>query len=96
MRTAWRVFLREREGLLDHLVGAGEEGGRDFEANCARAQHVDDKLVVRRLLDREIRRLGTLEDLVDVVGRARVMRAEEGAVPDQPSAANSTSRERLL
>jgi hypothetical protein len=42
---------------FNHLVGAGEQDGRDGEAECSCRLEVNHKLKFRRLLDRQIRRL---------------------------------------
>ena len=39
---------------LDHLVGAGEQRRRDFEANRLRHDQVNDEAELGRLLDRKI------------------------------------------
>src|SRR5215207_6430858 len=52
--------------LLDHLIGACEERGRDREPERLGGLEVDDKLELGRLLDREIGGLGTPQDPVDV------------------------------
>jgi hypothetical protein len=38
--------------LLNHLVGTGEDIGRDFEAECLGGPMVYDELEARRLFDR--------------------------------------------
>src|SRR5215472_14458397 len=54
---------------LDHLVGAAEDRLWDRQAERLGGLEVDDQLEFRRLLDREVRRFGALEDLVNIVGR---------------------------
>src|SRR3954471_14478656 len=48
---------------LDHLVGLGEELLWDVETQRASGFEIDDQLECGRLLDRHVRRIGTLEDL---------------------------------
>src|SRR3970040_2366706 len=52
--------------LLDDLVGAKQQRLRNGQAQGLGGLEVDDELELGRLLDREIGRLGALEDLVDV------------------------------
>ena len=57
-----------RARRLDDLVRSHENRLRDREAERLGDLEVDDQLELSRLLDGEISRLGTLEDLVDVGG----------------------------
>src|SRR6266705_1765138 len=53
---------------LDHLVRANQDRLRNRDAEGLRRLHVDHQLELRRLLDRNISRPGTLEDPVYKVG----------------------------
>src|SRR5262249_23930491 len=50
----------------DDLVGAREDRWRHGKAELSRGLEIDDQLECRRLLDRQIGRLGALEDLSDI------------------------------
>src|SRR5438876_189269 len=52
--------------LLDHLIGAGEEGFGNRKADRLRGFDIDDQLEFRRLLNRQITRLLTFEDATGV------------------------------
>src|SRR5262245_11404389 len=53
-----------RAASFDHLVSAGEECRRDFEAERPRCSQIDDKLEPRSLLDGQISRFRAFENLV--------------------------------
>src|SRR5262245_24187096 len=53
---------------LDHFVGTGEKYRRHLEAERLCRSDIDDQLEARRLLDRQVGRLGTPEYLVHIRG----------------------------
>src|SRR5262249_46029802 len=53
---------------FDHLVGAGEQRGRDGEANRLGGRQVDDKFELGRLLHGDIGRLRPAQNLIDKLG----------------------------
>ena len=50
--------------LFDHLVGASEQRWRQIESDGVRCLQVDDEFEPVRLLDRELGRIGALEDAI--------------------------------
>src|SRR4051812_10779616 len=57
---------RNKSRSLDHLVGASEQRRGHGEPEFFGRLEVNDELKLGRLFDRESRRVGTLENLVDV------------------------------
>src|SRR6516162_7357864 len=65
------IRVRSAHGnSLDHLVGAGEQAIRHDQAERLRGFEIDRQLVLRWTLHRQIGGALTLEDAVDVTGRA--------------------------
>src|SRR5262245_54484523 len=58
---------------FDHLVRAGEQSGRDFDAERPRGFEVEHQLELDGGLDRKLARLLALEDAVDVAGRPPII-----------------------
>jgi hypothetical protein len=58
---------------FDHLVGARQHGGRNFEAERLRCLEIDHQLILGRRLHRKVGRLLALEDAIDVAGRLTVL-----------------------
>jgi len=57
---------RNRTASFDHLVGAGKQRRRHGDPEVFGGLQVDKELEPRRLLDREISGLGTLQNFINV------------------------------
>src|SRR5262249_42540576 len=71
--------------LFDHLVGAGEQCWRDFDAEHHRCCQVDDKLELARLHDWDVSRLNPLEDATGVDADLAVGVHSIGSITHQPA-----------
>ena len=58
--------IRKLAGSPDHLVGLKEERRGNREAKRVGGLEVDDQLKFRRLLHRQVARLVTLENAIDI------------------------------
>src|SRR5215469_1527745 len=62
--------LQQKSRLFDHLVGAKQERVRDCQPKRLGGLEVQDQLVFRRQLHREIARLLAAQDAIDISGGA--------------------------
>src|SRR4029077_944473 len=69
--------------LFDHLIRSRQHVRWNRQADLLGGFQIDDELELRRLLDRQIFRLGAFQDLVDVSGRAPVEISDQGTVSHQ-------------
>jgi len=72
-----------RAASFDDLVGADEDRWRHGEAECFGSFEIDDQLEPGRPLDRQIGRLGALEDLSDINSGLATGSREACSIADQ-------------
>src|SRR5262249_27101304 len=61
-----------RRRPIEYLLGPGEPGGRDGEAERLSGEQIDDEIEFCRLLDWDVGRLGPTQNLVDITSRTPV------------------------
>src|SRR3954469_1535146 len=71
--------------LFDHLVGAGEQRRRKFEAQRFSSSEVDDEVEPCRLLDRKVSRLSTFKNAVYEIGRSSIQSENVSPVSYEPA-----------
>src|SRR5262245_26150509 len=76
---------RSKTLLFDHLVGAGEQRRRHFERQRPGSAEINHQLELRRLHDREVCRLGTLEDATGIDPDLTIRVRDVRAVAHQPA-----------
>ena len=74
---------RPAKNLFDHRIGANEHRCGYVEAERLGGLEVDDQLVLGRRLHRQVGRLLTLKNAIDITSRAPVLIDGIGAVGDQ-------------
>jgi hypothetical protein len=77
------ICTAAKKPLFDHLVSAGDERRRHFEAERLRGLEVNHQLVLRRCLHRQVCGLLALEDAIDVVGCPTILFDRIGTIRDQ-------------
>src|ERR1700746_2695024 len=70
-------------GLLDHLVRAFEQQWRHGEAERFSCLEIDAEVETRRLLEWQVRRLGSLKNAINQIGRAIVNFIQVGTIGRQ-------------
>src|SRR6476619_2045176 len=81
-----REQLQQTARLFDDLVGASEQRRRHFKAERLGSFEVDDQLVLRRRLHRQVGRFFAPQTAVDISGRWPILAYDIGTVADEAAA----------
>ena len=81
--TNGNCAAQQRASLFDHLVGAGEQGWWNGEAERLRSLEIDDQLEFGWLLDRQVARLGAFQNFIHIRRGKAVTVNYSWAVADQ-------------
>src|SRR6266436_252331 len=94
MRQSTTAPLSDRSASasLDHLIRPPQQRRWDRQAEGLRGLEVDDQLELRRLLDWEVGRLGSLENAVDIRGSASRKILAVATVGHEPANLDKESR----
>src|SRR5215211_5479679 len=76
---------------FDHFIGALLQPCRDFKAECLRCPEAHDQLELGRLYDRQVARLGALENAASATIRLRWLSKNGSPGTTSPSARSFTS-----
>src|SRR5262249_48373441 len=85
------VRIVQRRVLLDHLVRPVEHRLRNRQANRFRGFEIYPQLKLARLLNRQVSRLGSLEDFIYIDGDAPVAVGEVRRIGHEPTGIYSFS-----
>src|SRR4051795_4744422 len=77
--------LRKSHDSFDHVVGAGEERGRDNEVQRLRSLKINHQLQLGWELHWQIPWRNAMQDFVDKVGSAPKARAKIDSIANQPT-----------
>jgi len=74
---------RSKSLSLEHLVGTNQEGWWNFDAEYLCSRQIDDHFELRRLLHRQLRGAGTLQNLANIDAGLTICFANACAIANQ-------------